>query len=665
LGNKIFISPFFYVGLLLKISLASYFSSSLITDLYVPFLSSSIENFSFDPWSSWMLNGGNPDAFPYGFVMWVVFLPLIFLFDFIGISIETGYIVTLLLFDLGLLFIFCRLNPKKDTILIWLYWLSPIVILGIYVYGINDIIPVFFLVLSLLSIKNRNFTFSGVFFIMAVSAKLSMLLALPFFFIYLYSSKPIRKMLPNFLKGLFWGMLVFILTFFFSDFGYLMIRNNPELPKIFGFSLQLNEMLAVYIVPIIYLLMLYAAWRIKRMNYLIFEAILGLSFFLVVLPTPVSPGWILWSLPVLISYQVNYGRKAIVITSIFTFFYILTNISGDLELSKVTEKFFGSSQLLSIINLNSLLFSISFAFGLILAQRLWRETVNDNDYFRLSRKPFLIGITGNLLSGKEKIAGSISGLLGENSVVKLPGKNYLIQDTKKPIAKFITQYNPMSNDLESYANDILSLSSGKSIHSKSPEKSSKGREVLKSNDFIITYGIHTLVMPIIRSSINLSIFIEVCDSLKKFFQNSELLDEKNYKSDYKRYVESQKSLADIVLTISPVNKSLSSKSTEESKPKMELRVKTSNTLKILSLQRVLVGVCGLHVNVENLSENNQVELYIEGEVSEQDIALATKILCPRAIEFLDIEPKWNNGVEGLIQLIVMTNIDQALAERFL
>jgi len=98
---------------------------------------------------------------------------------------------------------------------------------------------------------------------------------------------------------------------------------------------------------------------------------------------------------------------------------------------------------------------------------------------------------------------------------------------------------------------------------------------------------------------------------------------------------------------------------------MELRVKTSNTLKILSLQRALLGVCGLHVNVENLSENNQVELYIEGEVSEQDIALATKILCPRAIEFLDIEPKWNNGVEGLIQLIVMTNIDQALAERFL
>jgi len=429
--------------------------------------------------------------------------------------------------------------------------------------------------------------------------------------------------------------------------------------------LQLNEMLAVYIVPVIYLLMLYVAWRIKRMNYLIFEAILGLSFFLVVLPTPVSPGWILWSLPVLISYQVNYGRKAIVITSIFTFFYILTNIAGDLELSKVTEKFFESSQLPITINLNSLLFSISFAFGLILAQRLWRETVNDNDYFRLSRKPFLIGITGNLLSGKEKIAGSISGLLGESSVVNLPGNNYLIQDTKKPIAKFITQYNPMSNDLESYANDILSLSSGKSIYSKSLEKSSKGREVLKSNDFIITYGTHTLVMPIIRSSINLSIFIEVCDSLKKFFQNSELLDEKNYKSDYIRYVEPQKSLADIVLTISPVNKSLSLKSTEESKPKMELRVKTSNTLKILSLQRVLLGVCGLHVNVENLSENNQVELYIEGEVSEQDIALATKILCPRAIEFLDIEPKWNNGVEGLIQLIVMTNIDQALAERFL
>jgi len=98
---------------------------------------------------------------------------------------------------------------------------------------------------------------------------------------------------------------------------------------------------------------------------------------------------------------------------------------------------------------------------------------------------------------------------------------------------------------------------------------------------------------------------------------------------------------------------------------MELRVKTSNTLKFLSLKRVLVGVCGLHVNVENTSQNNQVEMYIEGEVSEQDIALATKILCPRAIEFLDTKPLWRSGVEGLIQLIVMINIDQSLTERFL
>ena len=665
MGNKIFISPFFYVGLLLKISLASYFSSSLLTDLYVPFLSASLENFSFDPWSSWFLNGGNQNAFPYGFVMWIVFLPLIFLFDFIGISIETGYIGTLLLFDLGLLFVFCQLNPKKDTKLIWLYWLSPIVIFGIYVYGINDIIPVFFLVLALLLIKSRKFTYSGVVFIMAVSAKLSMLLALPFFIIYLYSSKSIRKMLLNFLRGLFLGFLVFILTFFISDFGYLMIRNNPELLKIFELSLQLNEKLTVYIVPVIYLLMLYAAWKIKRMNYFIFEAILGLSFFLVVLPTPASPGWILWSLPVLISYQINYGKKAILITSIFTFFYILTNINIDIELSKATEKFFENSYFLSNINLNSLVFSISFALGLILAQGLWRETINANDYFRLSRRPFLIGIAGNILSGKSKMASSITGLLGQSSVAILPGKNYLIQDTRKSTSKFISLFNPMSSDLEGYANDILSLASGKGIYSKSQNSSSKARDILPSNDFIITHGLHTLSMPIIRTSINLSIFIEVADSLKKYFKTSDFLDKRSYESDYKSYVEPQKHLADVVLSISPVNKSLKLNSSIESPPKMELRVKTSNTLKFLSLKRVLVAVCGLHVNVENTSQNNQVEMYIEGEVSEQDIALATKILCPRAIEFLDTKPLWRSGVEGLIQLIVMINIDQSLTERFL
>lgn len=72
--------------------------------------------------------------------------------------------------------------------------------------------------------------------------------------------------------------------------------------------------------------MVYAAWRIKRMNFELFNAILGMAFLLVVLLTPASPGWFIWVLPLLVSYQVSGDRAAIYITSIFSALYALSAI---------------------------------------------------------------------------------------------------------------------------------------------------------------------------------------------------------------------------------------------------------------------------------------------------------------------------------------------------
>jgi hypothetical protein len=84
-----------------------------------------------------------------------------------------------------------------------------------------------------------------------------------------------------------------------------------------------------------------------------------------------------------------------------------------------------------------------------------------------------------------------------------------------------------------------------------------------------------------------------------------------------------------------------------------------------SLMRVLVGVCGLHVDMTVSNDVSEVELTIEGETSAEDVAMAAQILCPRAIEFMDITPKWVNGILGLMQLITLTHINQALTKRIL
>jgi hypothetical protein len=80
---------------------------------------------------------------------------------------------------------------------------------------------------------------------------------------------------------------------------------------------------------------------------------------------------------------------------------------------------------------------------------------------------------------------------------------------------------------------------------------------------------------------------------------------------------------------------------------------------------VLVGVCGLHVDLEPSSDGAEMMITIEGENSAEDIALAAKILCPRILEFIDIQPQWQAGVIGLMQLITLSHINQALTKRII
>ena len=63
--------------------------------------------------------------------------------------------------------------------------------------------------------------------------------------------------------------------------------------------------------------------------------------------------------------------------------------------------------------------------------------------------------------------------------------------------------------------------------------------------------------------------------------------------------------------------------------------------------------------------NGEVQITIEGETSADDISMAAKMLCPHLLEFLDLEPKWQDGVLGLMQLITLSHISQVLTKRFI
>jgi hypothetical protein len=108
---------------------------------------------------------------------------------------------------------------------------------------------------------------------------------------------------------------------------------------------------------------------------------------------------------------------------------------------------------------------------------------------------------------------------------------------------------------------------------------------------------------------------------------------------------------------------------EESDDKHHLRlklvVKTRDGFNERSIQRVLVGVCGLHVDILIGETGDDVKITIEGEVTAADVAIAAQMLCSNVLEFLDTSPDWNDGMLGLMQLITLTHINQAMTKRYI
>jgi hypothetical protein len=77
----------------------------------------------------------------------------------------------------------------------------------------------------------------------------------------------------------------------------------------------------------------------------------------------------------------------------------------------------------------------------------------------------------------------------------------------------------------------------------------------------------------------------------------------------------------------------------------------------------LIGVCGLQVNIESVDENGEVVLEISGDVLSEDIRLAANILVPHMEELFDFSVEFSEGVQGIMQVITLMEIDEALKRR--
>lgn len=681
--------PLLFLGLALRLIMMVVLEPFVQTEWFEPFFIHFFTYPSLDPWTNFLNMPANNHIFPYGIIMFLFLTPFVGLMigvahvtGIISVDFATGFgiklgLITADFFCFWLLWKFFSYTKtyiyiQNNRRLIWLYWFSPIVLGATYWTGQLDIIPVSILLSSIIAVKQRQFFLSGILLVSAISAKFSMALALPFLILYFLHNTRMKQCAISFFYGCIFSAFPLLILPLFSRGYCLMVFGTEETGRLFDMSFFVGDA-AIYITPVSLLLVLYAAWRLAYMSFDLLTAFLALATLLIVLTTATPPGWYLWFLPFLLLHLVPAEQYQRCLGSLFSF-----AVFGCQVLFWPPPLVLGQNIFMLPLAQDTFLYSLwltaIFSMGCVLLAGILRNSFYRNELYRFGLRPISIAIAGDSGSGKDTLASSLIHLFGVSSTVHISGDDYHFWDRKGALWKVMTHLNPRANDLKRFYTDINAILDKKCITYRKYQHTN-GRFSspvrMQSRNFCIVSGLHVLLQKALCSRFDIRIFLEMEESLRIFFKCQRDSYERGYKweeveaaidyrkFDAKRYISPQRSQADIIFSLGVLQQEQICCDTNIV-PVLYLTVRLRHALYYEELARQLVALCGLHVDLNFTDDMEEVVIQIEGDIRAEDIAMLALESIPELEELLAVKPKWQSGIQGIMQLVILYQLLQTL-----
>ncbi len=671
-------SRLFWAGLAIKIAIATCFASSYMRDLFAPFASHYLNNFS-DPYTYFMEHGKGIE-FPYPpLMLWLFSLPrLIFspLFpiheNVFTIADSILYRVPLLIADFIILVVLIRwLKNKTKQVLIW-YWLSPVLIYINYFHGQLDVIPIALMMVSLYLLFRGKFVYAFLFLGFAIAAKTNMVLVLPFYILYLLKNMHIGLKTALLCFATVVAAVVLINLPYLNSAGMIqMVYNNPVQQHIFDLYYQFNTNLKIYFIPSIYFLLTlyYLSFRFVNRD----QLILFLAFTFLALTLMIAPmqGWYYWIMPLLVYFIIRQGKiekQLFMLLSVLYFVYF-----GLTQESDYLQSFNFSSALhlngwTRLFPYNERWLNISFTLlqtTLVLAGfTVYKKGIDSNIQAKFLSQPYLIGIGGDSASGKSTLSNALASVFEPGNTSIIRGDDMHKWERGNENWKQFTHLDPKANKVHDDMQHARELKSGKSIQRRKYDHNT-GRftlpKFIKPNKLIIFEGLHSFYLSNNSSVYDLKIFMEPDENLrmwwkvnrdvaKRGYTPQEVIEQmKQREEDSEKYIRTQASQADIVAkfyplnTIDPVDQSI--------EPEIGLQLLCANELDLERLIEKLNNSKGLKVEHSYLQEVQ--ELRISGEIDSKRIDLLASILIPELEEIGIYNDDWKDNFEGIMQLVTV------------
>jgi uridine kinase len=529
--------------------------SPVMSSYFYPFLSFFVESGFSNPYT-FFLESDNKEAFPYpaGMLFLLAIPQIISSFFDLNQAFAIGVLKTpLLLADLGILLIVSQwvLNKKHIIYFLILYWLSPVTIFISYIHGQLDVIPIFFLIVSLNLLFKKKYLGSAALIGFSLATKTMILILIPLLFSYLLVQKFRYRQIFLFGLTLLSAFMVINLPFFFQPGLFEVVFQNSEQGKLFSTFLKVDD-LEIFIIPFIYLIVFVISLNIFSYSRDLFLMFIGFAFATVLSFVIPSPGWYFWVVPFLAYFFSKFFSKVLI------FFILQICYLG----------YFASSGIINIpflefIELNeSLMFTLMQACMVINSYLIFKYGFSTYSNLKLFSRPLLIGIGGDSGSGKTTLANNLKNLVGSEKTLILKGDDTHKWERGDENWEKMTHLNPKANYLYEDINNLNNIKNGKAIYRKEYDhQNGKFTDYLRlsSKNLLIYEGLHPFFLSHQRKLFDIKIFLKPEEELQldwkverdvgaRGHDYKKVMDQiSKRKTDKNLYIDSQVEYSDIIL----------------------------------------------------------------------------------------------------------------------
>ena len=670
--NKILDFKSLLILVLIKLLLLSIFSSEYNATLFYQFVQVFIEG-NLNPWEFYFENNLNLDSFPYHPIMLYVLVPGALFIDLFNVEniilINLVFKFPLFIADIVMLSAFLKLFPLKKNKVIIFYFCNPIIIYSIYIHSQLDIIPMVLLFTGIYLLTLNKLKYSALLVGLAIATKLHVLAALPLLFFYLIKSHNIREVLSYFL--IVFGIFIFVdIPFFFSQGFQEMVLFNSKQSLLFDSYLEVGKL--KILLPIASILIVYLHFfNQRRVNQDLLFFYFGLLFTALLFFIYPAPAWYVWLVPFTSIYFINNEniKKTITFHVIFSITYLIFFIVF-YRSDYIDILFLGSQVNLKILNpdLSNISFTVLLSMLIAVIYAFFRYGERSNSIYK-KQSNLTVGIGGDSAAGKSSLLDKLSNIIGRQLLIIEGDGEHKWERGHKNWTKF-THLDPKANFIHRQAEVIRDLKYNNVIfRSDYNHKTGKFTKALKiiPKKFIVIAGLHPFYLPKQRKNIDLKIFMNTSENLRKHWKLIRDVSKRGYTAnkvleqievrheDGNKFIAPQMEFADLIIEYFCIDE------IEVGNPKFEVKL----GLKIIidanvQLDNILNSLKSKFVWDYNKDLKTQF-LILKNEPTIDFENLANKYIS-NTNEIIDLDAKWLSGYSGFLQFISLLMISEKLKQ---